>query len=107
MDNTVLSQRQRWFRAFPDGSIEFLLVTRLLVVFLLLGLAAMRESQRPMVLMALAVVLMADYAIMIWWSLQTVADLDCLGERNQLLYNMDKLLVYVKNINAEIESIGI
>ncbi|MFA6254447.1 MAG: DNA polymerase III subunit alpha [Patescibacteria group bacterium] len=29
---------------------------------------------------------------------------DNLGERNQLLYNMDKLLVFVKNINQEAES---
>ena len=30
--------------------------------------------------------------------------LDRLGERNQLLYNIDKLLVFVKNINEEAES---
>ncbi|MFA5022124.1 MAG: DNA polymerase III subunit alpha [Patescibacteria group bacterium] len=30
--------------------------------------------------------------------------IDFLGERNQLLYNMDKLLVFVKNINQEQES---
>ncbi len=30
--------------------------------------------------------------------------LDHLGERNQLLYNMDKLLVFIKNFNQEIES---
>ena len=30
--------------------------------------------------------------------------LDTLGERNRLLYNMDKLLVFIKHINAEAES---
>lgn len=30
--------------------------------------------------------------------------IDNLGERNQLLYNMDKLLVFVKNINQEADS---
>jgi len=30
--------------------------------------------------------------------------LDDLGERNQLLYNIDKLLVFIKNINQEAES---
>jgi len=30
--------------------------------------------------------------------------LDNLGERNQLLYNMDKLLVFIKNINQEADS---
>lgn len=30
--------------------------------------------------------------------------LDKFGERNQLLYNIDKLLVFIKNINQEIES---
>ncbi len=30
--------------------------------------------------------------------------LDHFGERNQLLYNMDKLLVFIKNINAEADS---
>lgn len=30
--------------------------------------------------------------------------LDSLGERNQMLYNMDKLLLFIKNINAEAES---
>ena len=30
--------------------------------------------------------------------------MDALGERSQLLYNIDKLLVFIKNINAEIDS---
>ena len=30
--------------------------------------------------------------------------IDCLGERSQLLYNIDKLLVFIKNNNQEIES---
>lgn len=79
--NDTLQQRQRWFRSFPDGTLEFLLVTRLLAVFLLLALAAMRESQRPMVLLALALVLLADYVLMIWWAVQTAADLDSLSAR--------------------------
>lgn len=83
MDNdTALLQRQRWFRFFPDGSIEFLLVTRILAIFLLLALGVVRESQRPMVLMALAVVLLLDYVLMVWWGVQTVVDLECLIEQS-------------------------
>jgi len=33
-----------------------------------------------------------------------VGVIDSLGERNQLIYNIDKLLVFIKNINQEIES---
>ncbi len=30
--------------------------------------------------------------------------IDSLGERNQLIYNIDKLLVFIKNVNQEVES---
>lgn len=76
--------RQRWLRSFPDGSLEFLLVTRLLALFLLLTLAVMRESQRAMVLVVLGMVLAVDYALMVWWAIQARADLDGLAKRAEV-----------------------
>lgn len=79
--NDTLLQRQRWFRSFPEGTLEFLLVTRLASVFLLLALGVMREAQRPMVLVVLAIVLLVDYALMIWWAVQMAVDLNMLCGR--------------------------
>jgi len=79
--NDTLSQRQRWFRSFPEGTLEFLLVTRILSVFLLLSLTVVRESQRTVVLLALSAILLLDYVLMVWWAVQMTVDLNSLVGR--------------------------
>lgn len=81
MNDTSLGRRQSWFRYFPEGNIEFLLVTRILAVFLLLALGVMRQTQRPMVLTALIGVLWVDYVLTVWWLVRMAMDLEVLFDR--------------------------
>ncbi len=74
MDNPLLTQRQRWFSYFPEGSIEFLLLTRVLALLLLLSLAIVTSIQRPAVLVALTGVIWLDYVLTVWWAIQIAAD---------------------------------
>ncbi|MHC4795589.1 MAG: hypothetical protein ACYTF1_03005 [Planctomycetota bacterium] len=78
MSGNSLSQRREWFRYFPEGSIEFMLVTRVLTLFLLVALSFVRETQRPIVLMALLIILWIDYLLILWWAVQMATDMDYL-----------------------------
>lgn len=70
-----LVQRRAWFRYFPEGTLEFLLVTRVLALLLLAGLTVVRGSQRPGVLLVLGAVILVDYLLILWWGIQLVIDL--------------------------------
>lgn len=76
MHDTILEQRRRWFRFFPEGGIEFAIVTRVLMVFLLLALGVVRDTQRPAALTVLLLVVWLDYALTLWWVVQMAVDLD-------------------------------
>ncbi len=78
MSEDRLAQRRNWYRFFPGGSIEFVIVTRVLALLLLLALAVVPGTQRPTVLLALAGVLWIDYLLIIWWAIQVTTDLDAL-----------------------------
>ena len=69
MSNDILTQRQRWFRFFPEGSIEFLVATRVLALLLLLALLIVgkREMQLLAAVVALTGVLWLDYALIAPW----------------------------------------
>jgi hypothetical protein len=71
-----LEQRRTWFRSFPAGTIEFVVVTRVLVTMLLLLLAVVQGTQRPFVLLALSGLLWIDYLLTMYWLLQLAADLN-------------------------------
>jgi hypothetical protein len=71
-----LAQRRAWFRYFPEGTLEFLLVTRVLALLLLAGLTLVRGSQRPAILFVLGALMLADYLLILWWGIQLVTDLD-------------------------------
>jgi len=81
MSNDILTQRQRWFRFFPEGSIEFLVATRVLALLLLLALLIVgkREMQLLAALVALTGVLWLDYVLMVWWAVQIAVDLEDLS----------------------------
>lgn len=76
MSDDTAVQRRKWFQSFPEGSIEFMLVTRVLALLLLLALAIVQDVQRPVVVLALTMVLWADYVLMMWWAVQMTTDLD-------------------------------
>lgn len=79
MNETSPEQRKRWYRFFPEGSLEFLVATRVLAVILLLAMLVMRDLQRPLILTALVGVLWWDYALVLWWAMQLRLDLDLLA----------------------------
>ncbi|HSW45263.1 MAG TPA: hypothetical protein VLM89_06805 [Phycisphaerae bacterium] len=81
MSDTPLEQRRRWYRHFPEGSLEFLVVTRVLAVLLLLTLIVLREAQRPFITAVLIGVLWFDYVLMMWWAIQVRLDLDAAAGR--------------------------
>lgn len=78
-DETVI-QKRNWFRYFPEGSIEFNAILRVLAVLLLIALMIVGGTQRPTVLVALAAILWADAVLLIWWFVQTSTDLDMLAD---------------------------
>lgn len=76
----VLARRREWYEVFPHGTIEFIMVTHALTLLLLVVLPVVRSTQRPMVLLALAGMLLADYLLTLWWVVQMEADAALLAE---------------------------
>lgn len=75
MNVDMLVERRKWFRVFPEGTLEFTIITRVLALMLLMALAIVGGTQRPLVVVALAVVLWVDYALLVWWVIQVATDL--------------------------------
>ncbi len=75
-----LDDRRRWFAHFPDGSIEFVMVTRAFAVLLLLALGIVSGVQRPVVITSLVGMLWVEYALIAWWLVQIATDLDALTQ---------------------------
>jgi hypothetical protein len=76
MNGDMLVERRRWFRVFPEGSLEFTIITRVLALILLMALAVVGGTQRPLVVVSLTVVLWVDYALLVWWAVQVAMDLE-------------------------------
>jgi hypothetical protein len=79
MSQDGIAEQRRWFRFFPEGSIEFTIITRVLALILLLALAVVSGTQRVPVLLALSMVLWADYMLTLWWLIQMASDLNALA----------------------------
>lgn len=76
MTEPTLPQRRLWFRYFPEGSIEFTIVTRLLIFLGLLASAAVgTERIRYYFMVATCGALWLDYMLTLWWLIQVQADL--------------------------------
>ncbi len=71
----LLNQRRQWFSFFPEGSLEFLVVTRVLALLLAGTLVIVPSTQRPAVLVALGAMVWLDYALIMWWLLEVAGDL--------------------------------
>lgn len=78
MIDEMLMQRRRWFRCFPEGTLEFTVVTRVLALLLGTLLLVVPTADQPIVLTALVAMLWLDYALVMWWAVQVHADLECL-----------------------------
>lgn len=82
--STNLAERRAWFRHFPEGTIEFTIVTRVLAILVLGALMVVSSAQRHHALTALVAVLWLDYALTLWWLIQLARDLDDLFEQPDL-----------------------
>jgi len=80
MSQDNLQQRRSWFRFFPEGSLEFVVVTRVLVMLLMLMLMIVTGTQAPFILMALLGMLWLDHMLTLSWTVQLVTDLSTLAE---------------------------
>jgi hypothetical protein len=75
-----LVQQKNWFRFFPDGTIEFTVITRVLAIVLLAALVLVPSAHRAMFLVALAAVIWVDYIIVLCWAVQIGNDLEDITE---------------------------
>lgn len=76
----LLMKRRQWFSFFPEGTLEFLVVTRVLALMLLGTLVIVPSSQRSQVLTALAAVVWIDYALTVCWLAHLASDLEDMFE---------------------------
>jgi hypothetical protein len=75
-----LLERRKWFRVFPEGTLEFMIITRVLALLMLIALAVVGGAQRPFVLVGLAGILWVDYALLLCWVVQLAMDLRCASD---------------------------
>lgn len=78
----ALAAKKRWFQVFPEGSIEFLIVTRVGIVGLLLALLVIKESQRDLVWLVLGGFLWMDHVVILGWLLPMAGDV-CRAGRDE------------------------
>jgi hypothetical protein len=76
MSQSSIEQRRNWFRFFPEGSLEFVVVTRVLSLLLMLGCLIVQGPLRPLATLALCTVLWIDYVLTQSWFVQLSTDLD-------------------------------
>lgn len=75
MNAERLAERRKWFRVFPEGTLEFVIITRVFTLLLMIALAVVGGTQRPFVLIGLAGILWLDYVLLLWWVIQVADDL--------------------------------
>lgn len=88
MSENSIEQRRRWFRFFPEGSLEFVVVTRALSLLLMLGCLIVQGTLRPLAMLALCTILWLDYALTQSWLVQLATDLDAI-QKNPTLPQRD------------------
>lgn len=75
MNGDRLVERRKWFRVFPEGTLEFSIITRVLALMMMMALAVVGGTQRPVVLVGLLGVLWIDHVLLLWWAIQVAMDL--------------------------------
>lgn len=79
MSGEFLAERRKWFRVFPEGTLEFLIITRVLILLMLLALTIAGGSQRPFILTLLVGILWVDHALLVCWGMQVAGDLQIIS----------------------------
>lgn len=80
MNRDSLMERRKWFRVFPEGTLEFNIITRVLALMMLMALAIVGGTQRPVVLVGLFGILWLDYVLLLWWVVQVATDLRAVSD---------------------------
>jgi hypothetical protein len=75
MNQSSLEQRRGWFRFFPEGSLEFVVVTRVLTMLLILLSMVVTGNQRTIILIGLFGMLWIDHLLTLSWTVQLATDL--------------------------------
>lgn len=96
----TMTERRSWFDFFPEGSLEFVVVTRVLILVTLLSLAALEGVRRDFALLGLAAFIWTDYMLTTWWLIQLKTDLALLPDQSdaqivRLTPHRGRLLVMV------------
>lgn len=76
MTENTLTQRRQWYQCFPEGTIEFNLVTRVVALGIMGALAVLPESQHVLIKNGLIGILWFDALLIIWWAVQIGTDLE-------------------------------
>lgn len=79
MSQINFEQRRNWFRFFPEGSLEFVVITRVLAVLLMLMIV--KGTQAPLILLALLAMLWLDHMLTLSWTVQLATDLAGFAEK--------------------------
>ncbi|MGQ9649564.1 MAG: hypothetical protein ACUVXJ_05610 [Phycisphaerae bacterium] len=80
MSQNNLEQRRNWFRFFPEGSLEFVVITRVLALLLMLMLTIVKGTQVPLILLALLAMVWLDHMLTLSWTVQLATDLASFAE---------------------------
>lgn len=79
MTSDALTERRRWFRVFPEGTAEFLIVTRVPAVLLMAALSVIYSAQMHYFLLGIVGMLWLDHLLLTWWLVSIRCDLDDLA----------------------------
>ena len=77
----MLTQRRQWFQCFPEGTIEFNLVTRIGAIGMMGAFAVLPENQHILIANGLVGALWIDFLLMIGWTVQLGSDLETIIHR--------------------------
>ncbi len=84
MSESNLEQRRRWFHFFPEGSLEFAVVTRTLMFLLLLIILVVPARIRFYSILMFTAVFWTDYLLSLWWSIEIATGVgDILSKRRE------------------------
>lgn len=73
----LLATRRRWFRSFPEGPLEFVAAVRLLWILALFVVPVIGGFLRAYGTIGIAVLLLADLGLTMWWLSRLLSDRDC------------------------------
>jgi hypothetical protein len=74
LQRELAAQRRRWYRSFPEGTLEFVSVTRILWIIALFVLPIAAGSQRAVAACGISILLLIDFALVMAWLTRLTLD---------------------------------